>query len=85
MVLAQREHLDILDDNQLIVIFMENSTVDEIPNILLVSLCEVKHSLGVSLGRLPQSFSLRVLSDAFQNSSHSTGQLLDALFVLLGG
>ena len=84
VVFAQRKHLDILDNHQLVVIFMENCAVDEVPDILLVTLSEVEHGLGISLGRLAQTFSFRVLSDTLQDRPDSACELLDALLRLLG-
>lgn len=53
MVFTQREHLNILNNNQLIVVFVEDCAIDEIPDVLFVPLCEIHHGFGVSLWRLP--------------------------------
>lgn len=41
MMFTQRENLNVLHDDQFIVIFVENGTIDQIPNILLVALGEI--------------------------------------------
>lgn len=53
VVFTQREHLDILDNNQLIMIFVEDCGIDKIPDVFFVSLCEIHHGLGVSFWCLP--------------------------------
>jgi hypothetical protein len=83
VVFAKRIDVNVLDNDQLIVILVEDSAVDQVPNILLVTLGEVKHGLGVSLGCLTKPFSLRILADAFENRADSSGQLLKSLFGLL--
>ena len=64
MMLAKREDLDIIDDNELIVILMEYCSVDKIPHIFLISLRKEHHSLGISLRRSSKPFSFRVLAHA---------------------
>lgn len=48
MMLAQTEHLNVLHDNQLIMVLMENSPVDQIPHVLFITLGEEEHSLCIS-------------------------------------
>lgn len=84
MVLAQREHLDILDNHQLVMILMEDRTIDKIPYILLIALGKVEHGLGISLWGLAQALSFRVLSDTLQNRPNSSCELLNALLCLFG-
>lgn len=40
MMLAETEDLDVLHNNQLVVTLMEDSTIHNVSNVLLVSLCE---------------------------------------------
>lgn len=83
-MLAHREDVDVLDDDQLIVILVEDSVVDQVPNILLIALSEIEHGLGISHGGFPKSLSFRVLTDTFQDRADSSGHLLKSLFGLLG-
>lgn len=82
MVLAQREDVDILDNNQLIMVLMEDRTVHQVPDILLIALGEVKHSLGISQGSLAETLALRVLSNAFEDCPNGSRELLKSFFGL---
>lgn len=81
---AHREDVNILDDDQLIVVLVEDSIVDQVPNILLVALSEIEHGFGIPQGGLAKSFSFRILADAFQDCADSPRHLLKPLFCLLG-
>lgn len=85
VVFTHREDIDVLDNDQLIVVLVENSVVDQVPNILLVALGEIEHGLGISHGGLTKSFSFRVLADTFQDCADSSGHLLKSLLGLLRG
>lgn len=85
MMLTQREHLDVLDNDKFIMVLMEDRPIDQISHVLLVTFGEIEHSLGVSLGGFAQTFSLRILSNALQDRPHSSGQFLNPLFRLFGG
>lgn len=65
MVLTEREYIDVLDNHQLIMIFVKDRAIDQIPYVLLVALSEVQHSFRVSLGGLTETFALGVLTNAF--------------------
>lgn len=82
---AEGEHLNVLDNDQLIVVLMENCSIDKISDIFFVAFGEVEHGLGISLGGPPQTFSFRVLSNAFEYGSYSTCKFLNALFGLFRG
>ena len=71
-MLAQREDLDILHNNELVVVLMEDSTIDNVTHVLLVSFGEEEHGLCISIRRITQSFALRVFSYAFKNSLHGS-------------
>ena len=62
VVLAEREHLDILDHHQLVMVLVKHRPVDQVSHVLFVALGEEQHSLGVSLGRASESLSLRVFA-----------------------
>lgn len=82
MVLAQGEHLDVLDNHKLIVILMEYCTVDQISYIFFVPLGEKHQSFGISLWRLEQAFPLRIFSNALKDSPHGARELLNPLLGL---
>jgi hypothetical protein len=79
VVLAQRVHLDILDNDQLIMIFVEDRAVDQIPHVLLIPLREIEHRLRVPLRCLAQALPVRIFPDTLQNRLDGSRQLLDAL------
>jgi hypothetical protein len=84
-MLAQGEDIDILDNHQLIVVLVEDRTVHQVPDILLVALGEVKHGLGVSQGGLAETLTLWVLSNTFEDCPDGSRKLLKSLFGLFRG
>lgn len=72
MVFTQREHFNILDNNEFIMVFMENSPIDEIPNVLFIAFGEIHQGLGVSIWGLPQPLSVRILSNTLEDCFHSS-------------
>lgn len=83
VVLAHGEHLDILYDDELVVTFVEDSFVDEVLDVLLVSLGEEEHGLCVAVWSGKETLTVWVLPQALEDSSHSTSQLLLAFQCLL--
>lgn len=65
MMLAQREDLDIFDDDELIMIFVEDSSIDQITDILLIAFSKVKHGSCIALRRPSQTFSVWIFSYTF--------------------
>lgn len=63
-------------------VFVENGSIDQIPNVLLVALSEVEHGLGVSLGGLAKTLSLRIFANTLENRSYSPREFLNPLFIL---
>ena len=82
VVLAEREDLNVLHNNQLIVILVEDSAVNDVAKILLVALGEEQHSLSIALWGIQQTLAVGILTKAFQHSPHSTRQLLEVLGLL---
>lgn len=82
MVLAEREYFNVLHDDKLVMVLVENSPINKVTDILLVTFGEVEHSLGISLGCLPQSLSFGILTNALQDSSDGSGQLLNTIIKL---
>jgi hypothetical protein len=83
MMLAEGEDLNVLDDNELIVIFMEDGAIDNVSEVLLIALGKEEHSLGVPLGRLEDTLSVRIFTHTFENSPDSAGELGKTLRPLL--
>jgi hypothetical protein len=77
MMLTETEYLNILDHHQLIVIFMEHGTVDQIPYVLLVSFCEKHECLRVALRCFAEAFAVRVFADAFEDCFDGPGEFLE--------
>jgi hypothetical protein len=85
MMFAETEDLDIFDNDKLVVIFVEDSAIDEISHVLFVAFCEVHESFRVSLGGLAKSFSLGIFADTFEDGSDGTSQFIQSCLSLLGG
>lgn len=63
-------------------VFMENSPIDEIPNVLFIAFGEIHQCLGVSFWGLPQAFSVRIFSNTLENCFHSSCKLGDSFLGL---
>lgn len=85
MVLAKTENLNVLHDNKLIVIFMEDSAVNNVPEVLLIALGKVHHSFCITFGCTMKTLSFRVLSDTLEQSTDCSGELLLTSCGLFGG
>lgn len=83
VMLTQREDFDVLHNDQLIVVFVENSPIDQVSHVLFIALCEKEHSSGVSFRGGSETLSLWILANAFENGPHSSCQFLYSLFRLL--
>ena len=76
MMLAQREDLDIFDNDELIMIFVEDSSIDQITDVLLIAFSKVKHGFCIALRRSSQPLSVWIFSYTFQDSRYSSFQSL---------
>lgn len=85
MVLAKTENFNVLDNDQLVVVLVENRAIDNVPQILFITLCEIHHSFCVTLGRTMKTLSFRVLADALEKSAHCSRKLFLTCCGLLGG
>lgn len=83
MVFTEREHLNVFDNDQLVVIFMEDCTIDEISHIFFIAFGKEHQRLGITLGGLADPLPLRILADAFENSPDGTRQSFQPLFGFL--
>ena len=76
MVLAKRVDLNIPYDDQLVMVLVEHRTIDDITQVLLISLCEEEQGLGITLRCLQQSLAIGIFANAFEDGSYGAGQLL---------
>ncbi len=84
VVLAEREDVDVADDDHLVVLLVENRLVDQRRQVGLVALREEEKRVGGALRRLEQALARRILAELLQNGSVRSGQLAAALLALLG-
>jgi hypothetical protein len=54
---------------------MKDGIINNIANILLITLCEKEHGLCVALWRTEETLTIRVFPETFKNCSNCTGQL----------
>lgn len=84
MVLAEREDVDITDNDHLLVVLGEDGVVDNVHETLLVSLRHPHKRLRVPLRGTEEALAIGVLSDALQYSPECSGEYLKVLGLLLG-
>lgn len=65
VVLAKRKDLNILDNYQLVMVFMKHSIVHNISQVLFITLSEVHHGFGVTFRCLEEALSVWILTDTF--------------------
>ena len=70
VVLAQAEHLNVFNDDHLVVIDIKKRAAQHLLGILVVSLGKKLERLGVALRRLQQAFALSVFAHAHQHLAH---------------
>ena len=75
-MLAQRKDLNVSDNDKLIMVFVKDSSIDQITDVLLISFCKVKQSFCVALGRTSQTLSVWIFSYTFQDGRYSSFQSL---------
>jgi hypothetical protein len=85
VMLAETEDLDILYDDKLIVIFMKDGAVNNVSQVLLVAFGKVHHSFCITFGGAVKTLSFRVLSDALEQGTDCSRELLYAGCGLFGG
>jgi len=62
MVLAQGKDLNVSHNDQLVMVLVEDGAVDNVPQVLLVALCEEEQRLCVPLRRVQQSLAVGVFA-----------------------
>lgn len=75
-MLAETEDFDVLYDDEFVVIFVKDSAINNVPQILFVAFGEVHHSLCITLRRAVKALSFWVFSDAFEQCTDCSGELL---------
>lgn len=70
MMLAQRVDLDVLDQDHLVVSFVEQGIVDETFDVCLVALGEKHEGLGIPRRRVQEAFSIWVFANAFEEGAN---------------
>lgn len=73
---AEREDLNVSDDHHLIVILVKNRIVDDVAQVLFVSLGKVEHRFRVPLWCSPQPFAIGIFTKALEYGAHGASKLL---------
>lgn len=72
MVLAQGENFNVLDNDELVMIFVEYSAVDDVAKILLIAFREEHHGFCISLWCVMQAFPIWIFSYTFEQCPDRT-------------
>jgi hypothetical protein len=64
---------------------MKNRIIDNVANILLITLRETQHSIRVSFWRAEQALTRRIFSNAFENRANRAGDLCKTIRGLFWG
>lgn len=83
MVFAERKDFNVLDNDHLAVSFSEQSVVNNVFDIDLVSLGQEQKRLCVARRCIEKTLSVGILADAFEQSAHSTSHAIQSLDLLL--
>jgi hypothetical protein len=67
MMLAHREHFNVLHNHHVVGVLVEDSVLDNFMNVLLVAFGEVEDGLGGSGWRLDKTLATRILAYRVQN------------------
>lgn len=82
VVLAQRKYLNVSYNHQFVVVFMKDGSIDNIPQVLLVTFGEEEQRLCVPLGCVQQALAIRILAQTLEHCPYSARQLLQILGLL---
>ena len=75
-MLAQREDFNILNNDKLIMIFVEDGSINQITDVLFVAFGKVKHGFCIALRRPSQTLSVWIFSYTFQDGRYGSFQSL---------
>lgn len=79
-MLTKRIHLNILHNNQLIMILMKHSPINNISQILLIPFRKKHHRFRVSFRCTVQTFPIGILADAFEDRADGAGEFRESSF-----
>ena len=82
-MLAQTEHLDVPNNDHLLVIFRKDGVVDHIHQTFFVAFRHPHESFGIAFRCPPQTFTVRIFTDALQycpDCGRKDGEVLGFLF-----
>ena len=85
MVLAKGEDLDVPHNDELVMVLVEDSTVDDVAQVLFVALCEKEQRFRVALWCVEQPLTVGVFAQTLEHSPDSARQLLEVRRLLLFG
>ncbi len=71
MMLAEAKDFDILHDHQFVMPLVKDGIIDDIFDILLISLCKKEHSFGISFWGAEKPLAVGIFTDTFEDGSHS--------------
>src|SRR5581483_3562782 len=74
MMLAKAEHLDVLNDHHLVIVHREESTPQQAVRIFVVALGQVFQGTLHALGRMLQSFAVRIFAQAGEELADEFGE-----------
>lgn len=74
VMLAQREDLNILNNDKLIVIFVEDSSINQITDVLFIAFSKVKHGFCIALRRPSKTLSVWIFPYTFQDGRYGSFQ-----------
>jgi hypothetical protein len=83
VVFAQREDLDVLDNDKLVVVLVEDGAVHNLAQVLLVTLGEEEEGFRIAVGRVAEALAVGILANALENGAYGAGQLRQPLLLLL--
>lgn len=71
-MLAQRENLNILHNDQFVMVLHKGSVVHQVSNVLHITLCEPEHCFGITLRGPEKAFPFGILAHTLQDSLYSS-------------
>src|SRR3989344_4781274 len=80
MMLAEREEIDVFDDDHLVVFFLEGGALDGFLGVFVVALREKAEGLRHALGGADQAFPLRVFAEGDEEVFYERLNGRDVLF-----
>lgn len=82
---AEGEDGNVLYDDHFIAVLVEDGSIHNFFDLVLVTLGEMENSLCVSLWGVPKAFAVWILANTFNDGSRGTGKVLNLAVVHLQG